>query len=50
MGAYAPKFAALWTPIYEGPLLKSHKISGAQNQECLPALQSGPTEALTQRR
>ncbi len=23
MGAYAPIFAALWTPIYEGPLLSS---------------------------
>ena len=27
--------------------VKSHKISGAQNQEYLPALQSGPTGALT---
>ena len=26
--------------------VKSHKISGAQNQEYLPALQSGPTGAL----
>ena len=35
-------------PIYEGhPPERLYVISGAQNQECLPAVPSGPTGALS---
>ena len=49
MGTNVPIFALPPVPHYEGRLSVSLCIiSGAQNQECLPAFPSGPTGGLSE--
>ena len=49
-GRSAPIFASPWTPFTGDTPEKFCKISGAQSQECLPAVLSGPIEALSGRK